>query len=96
MHTTSCSSRRDFLQNAVAVGAALVATAPMKALVGATLPVAARPIRLGADFDPPADPEELAMAHRKLGMRAAYCPAGDLKIHIGSPTSAEPLPNTTS
>ena len=33
------------------------------------------PIRLGAPvFNAPQDPEELALAHRKLGYRAAYCP----------------------
>ena len=33
------------------------------------------PIRLGGPIPkPPADPEELALAHRKLGYRAAYCP----------------------
>jgi len=33
-------------------------------------------IRLGAPISrPPADPEELALAFRKLGYRAAYCPA---------------------
>jgi sugar phosphate isomerase/epimerase len=38
-----------------------------------------RPIRLGAPvFSPPSDPEELALAHRKLGYRAAYCPAADI------------------
>lgn len=33
-------------------------------------------IRLGAPiFNPPADPRELARAHRQAGYRAAYCPA---------------------
>lgn len=33
-------------------------------------------IRLGAPvFNAPQDPEELALAHRRLGYRAAYCPA---------------------
>lgn len=33
------------------------------------------PIRVGAPvFGAPQDPEELALAHRKLGYRAAYCP----------------------
>jgi sugar phosphate isomerase/epimerase len=48
------------------------------------LPVAARApqagaIRLGGPaFSTPADPDELAQAHRRLGYRAAYCPAVDL------------------
>jgi sugar phosphate isomerase/epimerase len=36
-------------------------------------------IRLGGpSFSTAADPDELAQAHRKLGYRAAYCPAVDL------------------
>jgi sugar phosphate isomerase/epimerase len=36
-------------------------------------------VRLGAPvFDAPQDPEELALAHRKLGYRAAYCPRASL------------------
>jgi len=39
-----------------------------------------RPLRLGAPvFDKPQDPEELALAHRKMGYRAAYCPPVKLK-----------------
>lgn len=38
-----------------------------------------KPIRLGGPvFGAPADPEGLALAHRKLGYRAAYCPGVDL------------------
>jgi sugar phosphate isomerase/epimerase len=37
-------------------------------------------IRLGGpSFCDSSDPEELALAHRKLGYRAAYCPAVELK-----------------
>ena len=36
-------------------------------------------VRLGGPvFDAPQDPEGLALAHRKLGYRAAYCPASAL------------------
>jgi sugar phosphate isomerase/epimerase len=36
---------------------------------------AGHPIRLGGPlFDMPADPDGMALAHRKLGYRAAYCP----------------------
>ncbi|NOX54269.1 MAG: sugar phosphate isomerase/epimerase [Planctomycetes bacterium] len=39
----------------------------------------AKPIRLGGpSFAKAEDPEELARAHRKLGYRAAYCPAVSL------------------
>ena len=40
----------------------------------------AQSIRLGAPvFEKPGDPEELALAHRKLGYRAAYCPKVSLE-----------------
>jgi len=39
-----------------------------------------KPIRLGAPvFPTPKDPEALALAHKKMGYRAAYCPAIPLK-----------------
>src|SRR6185369_10463696 len=42
---------------------------------GANTPKHFRPIRLGGPiFVKTDDPEELALAHRKLGYRAAYCP----------------------
>jgi len=38
------------------------------------------PLRLGGPvFNAPGDPEELALAHRKLGYRAAYCPGASLE-----------------
>ncbi|MEP0844342.1 MAG: sugar phosphate isomerase/epimerase [Phycisphaerae bacterium] len=38
------------------------------------------PVRLGGPvFNPPEDPEELALAHRKLGYAAAYCPGVKLE-----------------
>ena len=49
---------------------------------------AGRPIRLGAPvFDRPDDPEELALAHRKVGYRAAYCP----KVSLDDPTRIRDL-----
>lgn len=72
-------SRRVFLHTAVAATAALATSAPAETLWGRNLPAAPQPIRLGAPvFDPPTDPEQLALAHRNLGMRAAYCPAVEL------------------
>jgi sugar phosphate isomerase/epimerase len=78
MNKTS-TDRRMFLRRAVAAaGAAAVAGsvssphghAEPKAAVGPT-----HPVRLGGPvFNAPADPEGLALAHRKLGYRAAYCP----------------------
>ena len=69
------ANRRDFLKrSAAAVAVAWIGS-------GGPHPQAAQPapnigpIRLGAPvFDPPDDPEALALAHRKLGYRAAYCP----------------------
>jgi sugar phosphate isomerase/epimerase len=65
-------SRRRFLQQSAlslfAAGGAALAAGPVP-------PSARKPIRLGAPvFDAPGDPEGLALAHRKLGYRAAYCP----------------------
>lgn len=70
------TSRRSFLKHAVTVAATgwlATGTPPRNAAAsgGAT-----RPVRLGAPvFKGPRDPEELALAHRKLGYRAAYCPS---------------------
>lgn len=64
--------RREFLRNSLAAGALMAAGA---------LPVhaAATPreaIRLGGpSFAKTDDPEELALAHRRLGYGAAYCPS---------------------
>ena len=76
MRTVDRPSRRGFLQSAMAAGVALAAPAGLWA---AANPATLAPVRLGAPiFDPPADPEQLALAHRKLGLRAAYCPAIEL------------------
>jgi sugar phosphate isomerase/epimerase len=58
--------RRTFLQSAagVALAAATSHAAPAK-----------KSVRLGAPlFNAPKDPEQMALAYRKLGYRAAYCP----------------------
>lgn len=66
--------RRQFLHttsSALAMGVAASAVSGLHAAETASL----KPIRLGAPvFNAGKDPEELALAHRKLGMRAAYCP----------------------
>ena len=79
------STRRDFLKSAGRVAGAAVAAGwlPPRAGSAAGAESAAesagakpRAIRLGGPvFSAPKDPEELALAHRKLGYRAAYCPA---------------------
>ena len=73
------ANRRDFLKrSAVAIAVARLGSNSPRAQAAQPTPDG-RPIRLGAPvFDPPNDPEELALAHRKLGYRAAYCPGVEL------------------
>jgi sugar phosphate isomerase/epimerase len=70
-------SRRIFLRQSVAV-AASAAFFKSASITGGLLQAAENkclPIRLGGPiFAQTNDPEELALAHRKLGYRAAYCP----------------------
>lgn len=71
MHTT----RREFLRQT----ALAAATVSLVAGLGTASTAAGRkspePLRLGGpSFAKSDDPEELALAHRKLGYRAAYCP----------------------
>jgi len=70
-------TRRGFLQASTAAAVAgVVCGRPVGTLQAGTLSTAQRPIRLGAPvFNAPEDPDQLALAHRKHGMRAAYCPA---------------------
>ena len=70
--STPTTTRRRFLKQSV-----LAATAAgwLHARVARGEPAKLKPIRLGAPvFGAPQDPEGLALAHRKLGYRAAYCP----------------------
>jgi sugar phosphate isomerase/epimerase len=70
------TSRRLFLKHA-AVLAAAGAAWKSGGLPGCAAAAQAekRSIRLGGPiFEAPSDPEELALAHRKQGYRAAYCP----------------------
>lgn len=69
----SKSTRRRFLQQSVAtVAGAAWLRAAMAQGAAAAKP---KPIRLGGPvFKAPQDPEGLALAHKKLGYRAAYCP----------------------
>ena len=70
------SNRRDFLRSAAA--GAVAAGCWSRAAAVCRAESAARPataVRLGGPmFNAPQDPEGLALAHRKLGYRAAYCP----------------------
>ncbi|MBL7038659.1 MAG: sugar phosphate isomerase/epimerase [Pirellulaceae bacterium] len=65
--------RRSFLKRAAATGCLLSQAAARGTAARQTEGL--KPIRVGAPvFDAPQDPEELALAHRKLGYAAAYCP----------------------
>jgi hypothetical protein len=75
------TNRRGFLQQVAAAAVAAQAVASRPTRLAAAEP-ASGPTRLrlgGPVFRPPHDPEELALAHRRLGYRAAYCPAVELK-----------------
>ena len=71
------TDRRRFLQSAAGAaitGGGLVSHAT-RVISGERPDRNKKAVRLGAPvFNAPEDPEELALAHRKLGYRAAYCP----------------------
>jgi sugar phosphate isomerase/epimerase len=70
-------SRRDFIETTAAITAGMALPFSM---LGADKPARARkPVRLGGPvFASTDDPEALALEHRKLGYRAAYCPGVSL------------------
>jgi len=73
--STSTTNRRQFLKHSAlaTAGICLATGAPARA------DNSKNSIRLGAPvFERPKDPEELALVHRKLGYRAAYCPGVSL------------------
>lgn len=66
------STRRTFLQTAAAAAAT-------SWLATAARAEGTKSVRLGGPvFNAPADPEGLALAHKKIGYRAAYCPGVQL------------------
>jgi sugar phosphate isomerase/epimerase len=72
------STRRRFLQRSAGMVAA-AAIVPSDSTLWAATP-SDRPLRLGGPvFDVSPDPEAFALAHRKLGYRAAYCP--DIRLN---------------
>jgi sugar phosphate isomerase/epimerase len=82
--STQTTTRRSFLRRSTAAIAAmgLVGTS-RSTLHAAGSSDAKRSVRLGAPvFDAPVDPEKLALAHRALGYRAAYCP--DVALNDGT------------
>jgi sugar phosphate isomerase/epimerase len=74
---TDRTTRRRFLQQsaaAAAIGGIFQAGVAASRCVAQSAE-SPHAVRLGAPvFNAPADPEQLALAHRKLGYRAAYCP----------------------
>ena len=83
---TGALSRRSFIKQSVgaAVAAGLVGSARpagVRAAEPASQPAGrTHPLRLGGRiFLKDGDPEAMALAHRQLGYRAAYCPAVNLK-----------------
>lgn len=73
MHT-----RRQFLKRSASATASLLYATAASRRSAAAEP-SQRPVRLGAPvFERPEDPEQLALVHRKLGYRAAYCPSVSL------------------
>lgn len=75
--STMPTTRRRFLQRSAAIATAGgllgLGRSPSFGASGPDAPQ--RAIRLGGPvFNSPQDPEELALAHRRLGYRAAYCP----------------------
>ena len=77
-------NRRDFLRQSVGLLAVAGAAQPATRLFAQTEanPGNTRPLRLGGpSFAKTEDPEELALAHRQLGYRAAYCPKVALTDH---------------
>jgi len=76
------SSRRNFLQKSITAAGALALAGTESGLVPRSQAAQTdrQPLRLGGPTFARADePEELALAHRKLGYRAAYCPNVPLK-----------------
>ncbi len=75
-------TRREFLERSLtlAVTATLFESATLLPGTARAAQARTQPIRLGGPvFDGGDDPEALALAHRKLGYRAAYCPNVSLK-----------------
>ena len=70
------TDRRRFLKVAAGTLAAGWIAARLPAAMAAPSSSATHPLRLGGPvLKAPRDPEEAALAHKKFGYRAAYCPA---------------------
>ncbi len=74
--STEAANRRTFLKASAAMGLAATVARPLGELIAGEDSNAKNFVRLGAPVPrAPKDPEQLALAHRKLGYRAAYCPS---------------------
>ena len=72
-------ARRMFLEKAALAGATVRLVATESIGRASAAEPSATSVRLGGPiFDKPDDPEQLALAHRQRGYRAAYCPAVSL------------------
>lgn len=83
MNSTRSASlnRREFVGRSLALTTAASAFGSFSVFTNAaeSIPRSSKSLRLGGpSFSKTDDPEELALAHRKLGYRAAYCPPVDL------------------
>ena len=75
MHAKATTRRRFLQQSAEAMAAAgLLAVGAETLCGGPVCPQETRHSPGAPVFNAPSDPEELALAHRQLGYRAAYCP----------------------
>jgi sugar phosphate isomerase/epimerase len=76
------SNRRAFIRDSIAVAATATVLRPSSALFSQASAAELKllPIRLGGpSFSKTDDPEAMALAHRALGYRAAYCPGVGIK-----------------
>ena len=81
--TMKTSTRRRFLeQSGLAMAAGIFAAGAAAPAVAGAASKTKHAVRLGGPvFNAPGDPEGLALAHRKLGYRAAYCPGVAIDDH---------------
>jgi sugar phosphate isomerase/epimerase len=73
-------NRRQFVQNSLGAAALASLAEPAARLLAEPAAAAEQPLRLGGpSYAKEDDPEQLALAHRALGYRAAYCPGVSLQ-----------------
>jgi sugar phosphate isomerase/epimerase len=77
---TRTVDRREFIKDTLSLSALALVLHPLSGWKAMGATASAGKMRLGAPvFEKIEDPEGLALAHRKLGYRAAYCPDVQLK-----------------